>query len=134
IIPGKRKDVSLPNKDVKKEQDSHPEKELSDEAKDKDEQKELFSLWMRQVEIFFTTKFFPAFEHERVLKDKIEENKKQNAELAGLGKIQAEELERLLAEKEVEEAKRRGAAVLEGRAEPRRRASKQDSSWESPLP
>lgn len=60
----------------------------------KDEQKELFSLWIRQVEIFFTTKFFPAFEHEKVLKDKIKQNKKEDAELAGLRKIQAEELER----------------------------------------
>ncbi|NXV06421.1 RS10B protein, partial [Cettia cetti] len=53
---------------------------------------ELIRLWISQVEIFFTTKFFPAFEHEKVLRDKIEEIKKQDAELAELRKIQAEEL------------------------------------------
>lgn len=61
---------------------------------DEDGEKELFSLWRGQVETFFTTKFFPAFEHERVLSDKIKENKKQDAELAELRKIQAEELAR----------------------------------------
>ncbi|NXR99913.1 RS10B protein, partial [Oxylabes madagascariensis] len=96
---------------------------VADEAKeDKDEQKELFSLWICQVETFFTTMLFPAFEHEKVLWDKIKENKKQDAELAELRKIQAEELERLIAEKEVEEAKRREAAMLEGRVEPGRQA------------
>lgn len=68
---------------------------LADEAKeDKDEQKELFSFWMCKVESFFTTKFFPAFEHEIALRNKIKEKKKQDAELADLRKIQAEELER----------------------------------------
>ncbi|NXO88423.1 RS10B protein, partial [Certhia brachydactyla] len=111
---GSKDDISLPNEDVKEEQDSCPEKELTDEAKEyKDEQKELFSLWICQVETFFTTKFFPAFEHEIVLRDKIKEIKKQDAELAGMRKIQAEELERLIAEKEIEEAKRREAAAAE---------------------
>ncbi|NXO40055.1 RS10B protein, partial [Locustella ochotensis] len=123
VTPGENKDdMSLPNKDVQEDQDFYLEKELSDEAKD--EQKELFSLWMCQVETFFTTKFFPAFEHEKVLRDKIKENKKQDAELAGLRKIQAEELQRLIAEKEVEEANRREAALLE----PRRQSAKQMTS------
>ncbi|NWX36054.1 RS10B protein, partial [Notiomystis cincta] len=88
-------DVSLPTEDVKEEQDSCPEKKLTDEAKeDQDEQEELFSLWMSQVKTFFTTKFFPAFEHEIVLRDKIKEKNKQDAELAELRKIQTEELER----------------------------------------
>ncbi|NXR94304.1 RS10B protein, partial [Hypocryptadius cinnamomeus] len=96
ITPGESKDdVSLPNKDVKEEQDFSPEKELIDEAKeDKDEQKELFSFWMCQVATFFTTKLFPAFEHEIMLRDKIKEKKKENDELAELRKSQAEELER----------------------------------------
>ncbi|NXB98348.1 RS10B protein, partial [Orthonyx spaldingii] len=113
--PGESKDdVSFPNEDVKQEQDSCPENELTDEAKeDKDEQEEQFSLWMCQVEIFFTTKFFPAYEHEIVLKEEIKGRKKQDAELAGLRKIQAEELARLIAEKEVEEAGRREAAAAE---------------------
>ncbi|XP_062359387.1 radial spoke head 10 homolog B-like [Cinclus cinclus] len=112
ITPGESKDdVSLLNEDVKEEQDSCPEKELTDEAEE-DEQKELFSLWICQVETFFTTKLFPAFEHEIVLREKRKEIKKQDAELAGLRKIQAEELKRLIAEKEVkEEAKRQEAAA-----------------------
>ncbi|NXI08048.1 RS10B protein, partial [Irena cyanogastra] len=129
ITPGQSKDdVSLPNKDVKEEKESCLEEELTDEAKeDKDEQKELFSFWISQVETFFTTKFFPAFEHEIVLRDKIKEKKQEDAELAGLRKIQAEELERLIAEKEAEEAKRKEAAALQGSVKPRKRAM---SSWE----
>ncbi|NWT82005.1 RS10B protein, partial [Lanius ludovicianus] len=146
--PGESKSyVSLPNEDVK-EQDFFLEKELADEAKeDKDEQDELFSLWRCQVQIFFTTKFFPAFEHEIVLREKIEEIKKEDAELAGLRKIQAEELARLIAEKEVEEAKRREAAAAEKartesedsvktlKGKPKRGAlSKKDASGKGPSP
>ncbi|NXB94820.1 RS10B protein, partial [Vidua chalybeata] len=129
ITPGESKDdVSLPSKDIKEEQDSCPEKELIDEAKgDKDEQRELFSFWMYQVETFFTTKFFPAFEHEIALRDKMKEKNKQDAELAGLRKIQAEELERLTAEKEVEDAIKQEAAALQGSVKPRKRDV---SSWE----
>ncbi|NXY06922.1 RS10B protein, partial [Pteruthius melanotis] len=114
--PGESKhDASLPSEDVKEEaENSCPEKELTDEAKeDMDEEEELFNLWKCQVQIFLTTKFFPAFEHEKVLREKIQENKKQDAELAELRKMQAEELARLIAEKEVEEAKRREAAAAE---------------------
>ncbi|NXP67577.1 RS10B protein, partial [Chloropsis cyanopogon] len=128
VTPEESKDdVSLPNIDVKEEEeDSCPEKEPTDEAKeDEDEQKELFSFWMRQVETFLTTKFFPAFEHAIVLRDKIKERKEQDAELAGLRQVQAEELERLIAEKEVEEAERQEAAVLEGSVKPRKRTK----SW-----
>ncbi|XP_059717436.1 radial spoke head 10 homolog B-like [Haemorhous mexicanus] len=133
ITPGESKDdVSLPNKDVKEEQDSCPEKELIDEAKeDKDEQKALFRFWMCQVEVFLTTKLFPAFEREIVLRDKIKEQKPQDAELAELRKIQAEELERLIAEKEEEEeARRQEAAALKESVRLRERAS---SSWEKLL-
>ncbi|NXD40687.1 RS10B protein, partial [Copsychus sechellarum] len=98
ITPGESKDdVSLPSEDVKEEQDSLNVKEGQEEQEKeltKDEQKEVFSLWIRQVEIFLTTKFFPAFEHEIVLRDKRKEIKKQDAELAELRKIQAEELNR----------------------------------------
>ncbi|NXY29716.1 RS10B protein, partial [Pomatorhinus ruficollis] len=122
-------DGSLPNQDGKGDQDSCLEKESSDEE---DEQKELFSLWIRQVETFFTTKFFPAFEHEKVLRDKIKENKKEDAELAGLRKMQAEELERLMAEKE-EAAKRQEAALLEERAKSKKQVSKRYTTWERVL-
>ncbi|KAM4892236.1 radial spoke head 10 homolog B [Sylvia borin] len=125
-------DVSLPNQDVKEDEESCLEKELSDEAKEDDEQKELFSLWICQVETFLTTKFFPAFEHEKVLRDKIKQNKKEDAELAGLRKIQAEELERLIAEKE-EEAKRREAALLEEKAKAKKQVSRKYTTWERVL-
>ncbi|KAM4765211.1 radial spoke head 10 homolog B [Cyanocitta cristata] len=118
---------------------------LLDEAKeDKDEQDELLSLWRCQMQTFFTTKFFPAFEHEIVLREKIKEVKKEDAELAGLRKIQAEELARLIAEKE--EAKRREAAAAEKalaelesvktlKGKPRRGAlPKKDTSRRGPSP
>ncbi|NXE61882.1 RS10B protein, partial [Calcarius ornatus] len=133
ITPGESKDdVSLPNKDVKEEEDSCPEKELIDEAKeDKDEQKELVTFWMCQVETFLTTKLFPAFEREILLRDKIKEKKPQDDELAELRKIQAEELERLIAEKEEEEeARKQEAAALQESVRLRERAS---SSWETLL-
>ncbi|NXP35072.1 RS10B protein, partial [Leiothrix lutea] len=115
--------------DEKEDQDSCLEKESSDVADEAtDEQKELFSLWKCQVETFFTTKFFPAFEHEKVLRDKIKEYKKEDAELAELRKIQAEELARLIAEKE-EEAKRREAALLEEKSKSRKQASKKYTAW-----
>ncbi|NWV08992.1 RS10B protein, partial [Ptilonorhynchus violaceus] len=107
-------DLSLLNEDVKKEQDSCSAEELTDEAKeDNTEQEEEFSLWMWQVQTFFTTKLFPAYQHEKVLREKIKENQKQDAELAEVRKIQDEELARLIAEKEVEAAKRREAAAAE---------------------
>ncbi|NXU16232.1 R10B2 protein, partial [Pardalotus punctatus] len=65
------------------------------EAKeDKDEEEKEFTLWMCQVQTFFTTKLFPAFQHEIVLREKIKEKEKEDAELAGLRKIEAEELAR----------------------------------------
>ncbi|NWW60072.1 RS10B protein, partial [Ifrita kowaldi] len=141
-------EVSSPSEDVKEEQDSCPEKELADEAEEKDEQEELFSLWSCQVQTFFTTKFFPAFEHDIVLREKIKEIKEKDAELAGLRKIQAEELaSRLIAEKEVEEAKRRDATAAEKalaeleesdktlKEKPKKGASsKKDSSGRGPSP
>ncbi|NWT20685.1 RS10B protein, partial [Vireo altiloquus] len=69
--------------------------------------------WKRQVEIFLTTKLFPAFDHGKVLREKIKEIKKQDAELAEQRKMEAEELERLIAEKEAEVVRRREAAAAE---------------------
>uniref|UniRef100_A0A663N738 Radial spoke head 10 homolog B2 n=1 Tax=Athene cunicularia TaxID=194338 RepID=A0A663N738_ATHCN len=46
------------------------------------EQDEEFSLWMCQVQIFFTTKLLPAYQHEKVLREKIKENRIRDAELA----------------------------------------------------
>ncbi|XP_009580721.1 PREDICTED: radial spoke head 10 homolog B-like [Fulmarus glacialis] len=93
--------------DAEEEQDFCPAKELTDEPKEaKTEQDEEFSLWMCQVQIFFTTKFFPAYQHEKVLREKIKENQIRDAELAELRKIQDEELAKLIAGREAEEAKK----------------------------
>uniref|UniRef100_A0A8C9N612 RS10B protein n=1 Tax=Serinus canaria TaxID=9135 RepID=A0A8C9N612_SERCA len=87
---------------------------LADKAKeDEDEQKVLFHSWMCQVEVFLTKKLFPAFEHEIVLRDKIKEIKPQDAELAELRKIQAEELERSLQLKK-EASKRESSPTKRG--------------------
>nr|XP_010307130.1 PREDICTED: radial spoke head 10 homolog B2-like [Balearica regulorum gibbericeps] len=111
---GDIKDVpSLFSWDAEKEQDFCPAKDLTDEPKEaKTEQEEEFSLWMCQVQIFFTTKFFPAYQHEKVLREKIQENRLRDAELAELRKIKDEELAKLIAERE-EETKRQEAAAAE---------------------
>ncbi|NWX07985.1 RS10B protein, partial [Caloenas nicobarica] len=70
----------------------------------KTEQDAECSLWMCQMQIFFTTKFFPAYQHEEVLVEKIKENRIHDAELAELRKNKDEELA-----KEAEEAKRQAA-------------------------
>ncbi|NWR68157.1 R10B2 protein, partial [Bucorvus abyssinicus] len=76
------------------------------EPKETKTEQDEFSLWMNQVHIFFTTKLFPAYQHEKVLREKIKENRIWDAELAELRKIKDEELA-----KEAEEAKRHEAAV-----------------------
>ncbi|XP_069666254.1 radial spoke head 10 homolog B isoform X6 [Haliaeetus albicilla] len=112
---GDSKDVlSLFSWNAQKEQDFCPAKELTDEPKEaKTEQDEEFSLWLCRVQIFFTTKFFPAYHHEKLVREKIKENKIQDAELAELRKIKDEELAKLIAGREAEEAKRQEAATAE---------------------
>ncbi|XP_009318269.1 PREDICTED: radial spoke head 10 homolog B [Pygoscelis adeliae] len=106
--------LSLFSWDAEKEQDFCPAKELTDEPKEaKTEQDEEFSLWMCQVQIFFTTKFFPAYQHEKVLSKKIKENRIRDAELAELRKIKDEELAKLIAGREAEEAKKQEAGAAE---------------------
>ncbi|NXG94675.1 R10B2 protein, partial [Stercorarius parasiticus] len=58
----------------------------------KTEQDEEFSLQMHRVHIFFTTKFFPAYQHEKALREKIKKNRIRDVELAELRKIKDEEL------------------------------------------
>ncbi|XP_032559297.1 radial spoke head 10 homolog B2-like isoform X3 [Chiroxiphia lanceolata] len=107
-------DLSLSSWDAGKEPDSSPAKELGDEAKeDKTEQDEKFCLWMYQVEIFFTTKLFPAYQQEKVLRQKVEEKQKEDVELAELRKIKDMELAKLIAEREAEEVRRQEAAAAE---------------------
>ncbi|XP_026715074.1 radial spoke head 10 homolog B2-like isoform X2 [Athene cunicularia] len=109
------KDVpSLFRWDAAKEQDFSPAKELTDEPNEgTTEQDEEFSLWMCQVQIFFTTKLLPAYQHEKVLREKIKENRIRDAELAELRKIKDEELAELIAGREAEEAKSQEAAATE---------------------
>ncbi|XP_009863983.1 PREDICTED: radial spoke head 10 homolog B-like [Apaloderma vittatum] len=108
------KDLSMLSWDAGKEQDFCPARELRDEPKEpKTEQDEDFTLWMCQVHVFFTAKFFPAYQHEKLLREKIKENRVQDAELAQLRKIKDEELAILIAEREVKEAKRQEAAAAE---------------------
>ncbi|NWX15889.1 R10B2 protein, partial [Aegotheles bennettii] len=83
------------------------------QKKAKTEQDEAFSLWKCQMQIFFTTKLFPAYDHEKVLREKIKENQIRDAELAELRKAKDEELEKLIAEKRAEEAKMQEAAAAE---------------------
>ncbi|KAM6407615.1 radial spoke head 10 homolog B [Rhynochetos jubatus] len=113
--PGDTKDVpSLFSWDAEKERGFCPAKEVTDGPKEaRTEQEEEFSLWMCQVQIFFTTKFFPAYQHEKVLREKIKENRIRDAALTELRKIKDEELAKLIAEREAEEAKRQEAAAAE---------------------
>uniref|UniRef100_A0A8B9IRP2 Uncharacterized protein n=1 Tax=Amazona collaria TaxID=241587 RepID=A0A8B9IRP2_9PSIT len=67
------------------------------------------SLLLCQVQIFFTTKLFPAYQHEKVLWEKIKENRIRDAELAELRKIKDEELAKIIAGRE--EAKKQEAAA-----------------------
>ncbi|KAM6121567.1 radial spoke head 10 homolog B [Phoenicopterus ruber ruber] len=93
--------------DAEKEQDFCPAKQLTDEPEEaKIEQDKEFRLWMYQVQIFFTTKFFPAYEHEKVLREKIKEKQIQESELAELRKIKDEELTKLIAEREAAAAEK----------------------------
>ncbi|XP_014806886.1 PREDICTED: radial spoke head 10 homolog B2-like isoform X1 [Calidris pugnax] len=100
--------------DAKKEHTFSPAKELTDKPKEaKTEQDEEFSLWMHQVQIFFTAKFFPAYQHEKVLREKIKANRVRDVELAELRRIKDDELAKVIAEREAEEAKRQEAAAAE---------------------
>uniref|UniRef100_A0A8B9C3Z4 Radial spoke head 10 homolog B2 n=1 Tax=Anser brachyrhynchus TaxID=132585 RepID=A0A8B9C3Z4_9AVES len=63
---------------------------------------EEFGQWVYQVQIFFINNFFPAYHHEKALREKIKENRIQDAELA-----------ELIAEREAEEAKRQEEATVE---------------------
>ncbi|XP_035745159.1 LOW QUALITY PROTEIN: radial spoke head 10 homolog B2 [Egretta garzetta] len=116
---GDIKDVpSLVIWDAEKEQDFSPAKELTGEPKEAGtEQDEEFSLWMCRVQIFFTTRFFPAYQHEKVLREKIKENRIQDAELAEQRKIKDEELAKLIAGREAEEAKKQETAPADKSAD-----------------
>nr|XP_021138271.1 radial spoke head 10 homolog B2 isoform X3 [Columba livia] len=109
--PGDTEDApSLLSRDAEKEQGFSPAKEVTDVPEEaKTEQDAECSLWMCQMQIFFTTKFFPAYQHEEVLVEKMKENRVRDAELAELRKNKDEELAKIIAEREAEEAKRQVA-------------------------
>nr|XP_013806363.1 PREDICTED: radial spoke head 10 homolog B2-like [Apteryx mantelli mantelli] len=101
---------SLFSWDTEKGQGFCPAKELAEKLEDKNEQNEELGLQLCQVQIFFMSKFFPAYQHEQVLKEKIKENQIRDAEIAELRKLKDEELAKLAAGREAEEAKRQEAA------------------------
>ncbi|XP_064887684.1 radial spoke head 10 homolog B isoform X4 [Columba livia] len=109
--PGDTEDApSLLSRDAEKEQGFSAAKEVTDVPEEaKTEQDAECSLWMCQMQIFFTTKFFPAYQHEEVLVEKMKENRVRDAELAELRKNKDEELAKIIAEREAEEAKRQVA-------------------------
>ncbi|KAM9556260.1 radial spoke head 10 homolog B isoform 2-T2 [Guaruba guarouba] len=100
---------SLLSWDAEKEQDICPGKELTGELKEDRTKQDERSLLLCQVQIFFTTKLFPAYQHEKVLWEKIKENQTRDAELAELRKIKDEELAKIIAGRE--EAKKQEAAA-----------------------
>uniref|UniRef100_A0A8B9DS52 Uncharacterized protein n=1 Tax=Anser cygnoides TaxID=8845 RepID=A0A8B9DS52_ANSCY len=81
---------------------------LSNKLEAKTVKDEEFGRWVYQVQIFFINNFFPAYHHEKALREKIKENRIQDAELAELRKMKDEELA-----KEAEEAKRQEEATVE---------------------
>ncbi|XP_013032531.3 radial spoke head 10 homolog B-like isoform X3 [Anser cygnoides] len=111
---GEVKDVwSVSSWDTDKGQDLCPATELTDKLEAKTVKDEEFGRWVYQVQIFFINNFFPAYHHEKALREKIKENRIQDAELAELRKMKDEELAKLIAEREAEEAKRQEEATVE---------------------
>ncbi|KAI6076468.1 Radial spoke head 10-like protein B2 isoform X4 [Aix galericulata] len=104
---------SLSSWDTDKGQDLFPAVELTDKLEAKTGKDEEFGQWMYQVQIFFIKNFFPAYHHEKALREKIKENRIQDAELAELRNMKDEELAKLIAEREAEEAKRQEEATVE---------------------
>uniref|UniRef100_A0A8C6J566 Uncharacterized protein n=1 Tax=Melopsittacus undulatus TaxID=13146 RepID=A0A8C6J566_MELUD len=74
------------------------------------------SLLLCQVHIFFTDKLFPAYQHEKVLWEKIRENRIRDAELAELRKIKDQELAKIIAGRE---AKKQEAAAAAKTSDPK---------------
>ncbi|XP_065540437.1 radial spoke head 10 homolog B isoform X2 [Lathamus discolor] len=103
--------------DAEKEQDTCPGKELTGESKEDRTKQDELSLLLCQVQIFFTTKLFPAYQHEKVLWEKIRENRIRDAELAELRKIKDEELAKITAGRE--EAKKQEAAAATKTSDPK---------------
>ncbi|NP_001013889.1 radial spoke head 10 homolog B isoform X3 [Rattus norvegicus] len=74
--------------------------------KSKDEQKEKLNMWVNNLYVFFVSVLFSAYKHEEALKEKVEENRLQEAVLAQQKQIENEELEARLNILREEEARR----------------------------
>ncbi|XP_021267280.1 radial spoke head 10 homolog B2 isoform X2 [Numida meleagris] len=111
---GSIKDVQpLSSWDTEEEQDISSTLELINEQEAKTGKDKEFDWWMYQVQIFFTNKLFPAYQHEQVLKEKIKENRIRNAELAELRRRKEEDIAKLIAEREAEDAKKQKESAAE---------------------
>ncbi|XP_010022235.1 PREDICTED: radial spoke head 10 homolog B-like [Nestor notabilis] len=103
--------------DAEEEQNMCPTKELTGESQVARTEPDELSLLVHQVQIFFTTKLFPAYQHEKVLWEKMKENRIRDAELAELRKIKDEELAKIIAGRE--EAKKQEAAAAPKPSDPK---------------
>ncbi|XP_040607246.1 radial spoke head 10 homolog B isoform X3 [Mesocricetus auratus] len=74
--------------------------------KPKDEQKEKLNMWVNNLCVFFVNVLFNAYKHEEMLKEKMKENRLEEAALAQQRQIENEELEARLNILREEEAKR----------------------------
>ncbi|XP_065589029.1 radial spoke head 10 homolog B [Cyrtonyx montezumae] len=108
---GSTEDVGpLSSWDTEKEEHFSSALELMNDLEAKTGKDKEFDWWKYQVQIFFTNKLFPAYHHEKVLKEKVKENQIRNAELAELRRRKDEEIAKLIAEREVEDAEKQKAA------------------------
>lgn len=74
--------------------------------KPKDEQKEKLNMWVNNLYVFFVNVLFSAYKREEMLKEKVKENRLEEAALAQQRQIENEELEARLNILREEEAKR----------------------------
>ncbi|XP_035299042.1 radial spoke head 10 homolog B isoform X2 [Cricetulus griseus] len=74
--------------------------------KPKDEQKEKLNMWVNNLYVFFVNVLFSAYKREEMLKEKIKQNRLEEAALAHQRQIENEELEARLNILREEEAKR----------------------------
>ncbi|GAB1290450.1 Radial spoke head 10 homolog B [Apodemus speciosus] len=74
--------------------------------KPKDEHKEKLNIWVNNLYVFFVSVLFSAYKREEMLKEKVKENRLQDAVLAQQKQIENEELEAALNILREEEARR----------------------------
>ncbi|XP_021042888.1 radial spoke head 10 homolog B [Mus pahari] len=74
--------------------------------KPKDEQKEELNIWVNNLYVFFVSVLFSAYKREEMLKEKVKEHRRQEAEMAQQRQIENEELEARLNSLREEEARK----------------------------